>query len=747
MKSLLLMLCALPLCAFEVVIDKPSPAAEKDFQYHMKKMTGAEVPLKVAEHDFKVKGHSEVKEAFRIRVKDNKVYISGESPLAVSHGLYEVLAKLGCDWVIPGPRGEVIPKVKNPSLPDLDEEQKPSFDMRNPWYGGSPGKMVQLRKDHVLWKTRHKLQNDRELHPLYMHGGHVWGAVIRQFKKEFQAHPEYLALVRQADGSMKRTGPQLETTNPKVLDIFEQYIRSQYKKYKWSKDRPVCIGVGPSDGGGYSESAETKLANTGRIDPMTGNTDMTDIMFLLCNQLMDRLEKEFPNLYLGFYLYSNHADYPVRYKNHPKVIIVIADISYSRMHSTLEPVPTRRYFRSIMEKWANTPNVKFFRGYNYNLAECFLPFSKLKMWADDLPMYHRMNVRGVYNESAAANATLAPSNYLEAVLLWNVGADPDQVLRKFCRNAYGKAADKMYQFWTMLTRRQSEAKEEAGSFHSFMLIYDLKFVAAAQKLFDEASKLAETDDQKYLIANARFPVDQLGEFLTMRNQMCKFKFADAQKTFSEMMNKRQNMVDKRDGMVSYGAIRMMDRFFREPLENLTRYSVAPYKIVFPLPDEMITVFDPYNKGAAIGFADPELGDKNYLRTKTYSTTWASQGLIGIRNGSSWYRVRFPAMKGPAGLIIGGADSIARVYCNGKYVGEGRGFARSMTFDLTDFLNKGDRENFLAIQVERPGNSEVGTGGLIYQSYIFTGPRLKQQAPANREEYRLLPGGAIEKVQK
>ena len=165
--------------------------------------------------------------------------------------------------------------------------------------GGGGRKFVQIRKDHALWKTRHKLQNDRELHPLYMHGGHVWGGIIRRFKKEFEAHPEYYALVKQPDGTMKRTGPQLESTNPEVVKLFEQWIREKYRKNKWSKDRPVCIGIGPSDGGGYSESIETQTANTGRIDPMTGNIDMTDMMFLLGNQLLERLEKEFPNLYLA----------------------------------------------------------------------------------------------------------------------------------------------------------------------------------------------------------------------------------------------------------------------------------------------------------------------------------------------------------------------------------------------------------------------------------------------------------------
>lgn len=745
MKKLLILLAAMQLSAFEVVIDHPSPEAETDFQYHMRKMTGQPASLKVYEHPYKVKSHSGLQEAFRLCVKGNTAYISGESPLAVSHGLYEVLSRLGCDWVVPGEVGEVIPINKNPQLPEMDEEQVPSFDLRNPWHPG--GVSASIKQQHALWKKRHKLNPTAE-HPLQMHGGHVWGSVIHMFQKEFDAHPEYYALVPQADGTMVRQGPQLETTNPAVQDLFVKYIREQFRKNGWSNDRKVCIGIGPSDGGGYSRSLETRLASANRMDPITGGEDLTDIMILLANQLLERTEKEFPNLHLGFYLYSWHADFPVKYKIHPRLVIVIADINYSRMHSTLEPVPTRRYFRSIMEKWAATPNTKFFRGYNWNLAEHFLPYSKLKMWEDDLPMYHRMNVKGVYNESIAGWGTLAPSNYLEAALLWDVNSTPKQVLRKFCANAYGKGAEEpMFRFWEMLTQRQSNAKEEAGSIHSFALIYDQHFVAQALNLIDIAASMAETSNQKRLIAAARFPVWQLGEYLRMRELMNQFKFAEAQGIFNDMIKARQKMIDRNDGCVAGGAVSMMNRFFKKPLDAMAKYSTAPYRMAFPIPDEMVTIFDPYNRGAAFGFADPELGDGHYLKTRTYTSTWASQGLIGIRNGSAWYRVRFPAMEGPAGLLIGGADSTARVYCNGKYVGEGRGFAFPMLFDLTDFLNPAGKENLLAIQVVRSGNSEVGTGGLIYQSFIFQGPRLDKQAPDNKEEYRILPGGVFEKIKR
>lgn len=117
----------------------------------------------------------------------------------------------------------------------------------------------------------------------------------------------------------------------------------------------------------------------------------------------------------------------------------------------------------------------------------------------------------------------------------------------------------------------------------------------------------------------------------------------------------------------------------------------------------------------------------------------------MSTGSVWYRAWLPpAPEGPLGLLIGGCDSRAKVYVNGALVGEGRGFARPMSFDITDAVMPGTT-NLLAIQVQRHGLSEIGVGGLIFPSFVFTGPRLERRAPIFDESIRLLPGGAIEKV--
>ena len=96
---------------------------------------------------------------------------------------------------------------------------------------------------------------------------------------------------------------------------------------------------------------------------------------------------------------------------------------------------------------------------------------------------------------------------------------------------------------------------------------------------------------------------------------------------------------------------------------------------------------------------------------------------------------------PVSLLVGGVDSLVRVYCNGGYVGEGIGWANAFAFDLTDFVKPGE-ENFIAIEVQRYGIAELGTGGIIFPSFLFTGPRLEQRAPAFDESLlKILPGGA------
>lgn len=727
--------------------------AVKDLNYHIKKMSGTELPVKYRTSANAPGIFLELKEgeqdAFTINSEKDRITISGKNGAAIANGIYEMLYRLGCDWVFPGPVGEVIPKKATIEVPAGTITGKPDFAVRCPWYPGNVKKHSEYElRGFAMWKLRNKMHLHRNQHPLVMIGGHVSDALIRKYKKLFEKNPDMYALVRQIDGTYVRRGPQIETTNPKVIAMIEDYIRDMFKKNNWPKDKKVCIGVGPADGGGYSESIESQMASSGRLDPATGNKDFTDLQVLLCNTLLEKLEKEFPNLHLGFYLYSNHADYPVRYKPNPKIVIVIADISYSRLHSTLEEhIKTRRYYKSILEKWKNTPNVKFFRGYNWNLAENVLPYSKLIMWGDDLPYYKSLGVLGVYNETTKGTSNLAIGNYIEAKMLWDTKLKWRKVLKTFCKNAYGKAAAPMEKYYTAITLRQSKSGMEAGSFHAFRLIYDLKFVEQMRKLFDEARKLAETDVEKERIRIAELSLTTLEDHLKFKEAFNNFEFAKAKNIYEKLMNDLKVEIDKRQNIVSPGGYNYFKRFHENSVMQAYKYSQPPYSIVYKIPNMLKTMFDQFNSGNVMGYYSSKLNDRHFIKTATFGSTWDAQGLMGYRSGSVWYRIPFGKLNTKsAGLFVGGADSIVRVWCNDKYIGMGQGFARPFTFDLTGLLNEKGR-NMLVIQVQRKGNSEVGTGGIVYPCFIFTGPQLEKRAPDGELEYRLLPGGAIEKIKK
>ncbi|MDD4098104.1 MAG: DUF4838 domain-containing protein [Lentisphaeria bacterium] len=745
--------------------DQALALAVEDLVYHLEKMSGARLPVRVGLAPdpavgpaviIGVQAHalgaaptvtSATREGFRLKTAGSHVLVGGESASGLAFGLYELLRQLGCDWVMPGEIGEVIPARDDVAVPELDICQAPAFSVRFPWYSG--GRATRIEKEYQeydQWKRRHKMQTGGVWDPRVGVGGHVWQNIIRTNKAEFDANPEMLALVRQLDGSFKRRGPQLEPTHPRVIELFEKHIRDTFRKNHWAADATVGIGIGPADGGGFSESVESYLSGSGRRDPMSGAMDVTDNLILLCNTLLENLDAEFPNLHLGFYLYSNHADIPTRHRPHPRLAIVIADITYSRLHGTLEPQSkTRAYFKAILDKWGELPNAKFFRGYNWNLAENFMPFSKVKIWGEDLPYYRQMGILGVRNESIRSWACLAPTNYVEARLLWDTSQDWRQLVADFCRQAYGKGAPFMEQYYLMQAQRQSAAGQEAGSYHAFPLIYDQAFMTRAGQLFASAAAAADTAADRERVEVAAIPLRQMQMFFDFRDALHQYDFAAAQAHFEALKQNLEGCLAREQALCSHGAVTYLNRFWKEAVATMRTYSSGDYQIAFRIPDRLKTMLDPYDAGAEMGFFRPEINDENHITTATYSSTWDAQGLGGYVHGAVWYRVRFPALaEKTAGLLFGGVDSVVKVWCNGQYIGMGAGFAKPQAFDLTGTLVE-QGENLLAIQVVHNSSSELGTGGIVYPAFVFTGPRLAQRAPKIDLSERVLPGGAREKA--
>ncbi|OGV54195.1 MAG: hypothetical protein A2X45_07405 [Lentisphaerae bacterium GWF2_50_93] len=746
--------------------------ALRDLNYHLEKMSGAKLDIveesdpqkipspaivvgKLAEQLGAVCAPSEWKEGYRILTRDGRVLISGERLVASSYGVYGFLQMMGCDWVMPGPLGEVIPKRDTVGIPETDLAVKPDFGLRWMWIGGGPKYLAkEPRAEYDQWLIRQRMGVCEE-YSERINEAHMWNKLVDKYKAEFQKDPEMLALVRMADGSYKRQGPQIETSNPKTVDLVARYIREQFVENNWPKDKKITLSVGPADGLDFSESPESRGLAPEKFNPVSGTRDATDLVVDLANKVIEKIGNEYPNLTLGFYVYSAHDDFPQKVIPNPRIRPILAPITYSRLHSTNDPhSKTRTYYRNVADKWAEwaKPNgvPLMVYEYNWNLAENMLPFTRIKTIAEDLKFYKERNFHSITVESINAWATLAPHNYIFARMTWDTSLDWRKLLSEFCRKAYGAGAEDIEKYYLRLVDVQGKAGLEAGSYYSAALIFNDAYVKAARTDIDTALKNPDlSTEQRKRIEAVSLGFHSLELYLAWNRASNEFDFAKAMKIGEEMRAYYKTTLEANPLFIARQPKVYIDRFLLKATEDSLKFSTPPYKIVYKLPDQLQTTFDPTGQGEYLNLYGTEINDSGWVRTKTWSSTWDAQGLGLLRTGSVWYRINFdvPAdLRGQGiGLLLGAFDDEAKVWGNGKYAGtSGIKFAQPAAIDLTDAIVYGGN-NQLTIEIRRNSlANELLTGGIFRPSFVFCGPRIVQsERPA--EAVRVLPGGEQEKV--
>jgi hypothetical protein len=622
---------------------KPVPetalqTAVRDLNYHLQKMSGATLEVVQTNDTAQVKGpgvvlgdlavklgavpqkQSESKEGYRLLSKNNLYLIGGESDEGSLFGVYELLNRLGCDWVMPGEIGEIIPQRKSVSAPDADESSAPDFLVRNLWYRGYDEPRLPAEGERMeTWLRRQK--KGRYAHPVMGTGGHVWQDFIARHRAEFDKDPTMYALRRAADGTMQRLGPQIESTHPRVIELFVQDIRDAYTRGNWPKDKVAGFGIGPADGLGYSMSSESTAAGSGRMDPIVGEPDRTDLLVLLANEILKRLDPEYPNVYLGFYSYSVHADYPMRYKPHPHLAQIFAPINFSRFHSlTDRNSKSQTYYRNVVEQWGRLSreqgNWLLYRGYNWNLAENMMPYTKVRIWGEELPFYKQQGIIGLNVEATKAWSINGPSDYVFMKMGWNTAQDWRKLLTDYCRKSFGAGAAPMERYFLRQIEAQHGSGQEAGSYNAFHLMYDEAFVAAAQKDFVQATAMAKSEAEKTRIGHFSAAMEALRLYLDYHKATRNFDFAAANTAYQAMLDHWKKEYDTNTDLVANETPAYLKRFLGEFVKASEKYSTGEYRIAARLPDEMPTMHDPNVVGHRMGYQAPELNDNGYAKTKT-----------------------------------------------------------------------------------------------------------------------------------
>jgi hypothetical protein len=641
---------------------------------------------------------SPTKEGLRI-ISDGetKILIAGQNEVSTMKAVCRFLEELGCRYFMDNELGEVYPKTETVSVGKLNITDKPALMLRRIWGSKWSGQS--------LWKVWNGAGG------LTMSTGHAWGSYIDE--SLFETHPEYFAL---RDGR-RRKGSWYCTSNPELRRVFADGVISK-GGYNPS--------VSPPDGTGYCQCADCCAQDDpDNVEPSSGQPSMTNRYVDFLDEVARTVAKVHADWLLSFYCYADYTQPPTLNRTlSPNLVAWIAPIRYSRYHRIGSPnSSSRMQLAEVIDGWAAAAEHIAYRTYNYNLAECLVPFSKLYVWKHDIPYLKKKGCIGINLETLTNWEIYGPHIYQSIRLAYDPDADSDALMDDYFMKFYGPGAGPfMKQYWLSIDEAFAEMKCESGSFFALHLVYTPQFLQELGALVKKASHAA-IDDKTY---SARVDMTAQGlenaiQYMQIRDAMNRGNFAVGKRIYEELYARNESEDNK--GYGNHYTLNYLQRFIGEHVTAGAKATAPPNKVLQVLPDRMKLMYDLQDKGAEQGYHKPELDDSKWKEVATYSNTLNAQGLPDIKS-ITWYRtsISVPRQHAKLCLFFTEVDGQAvTVYVNGNEVASLDKQARRKPFevDITSAVKPGD--NVVAIKVDHRRITELFLGGIIRPVLLIEKP--------------------------
>lgn len=411
------------------------------------------------------------RDAFNIRITDDKVLIIGKDPRSALFGTYEFIEKyLGVRWFYPGEMGEHAPKKTTISLPEGNDFQQADYKYRtlNVCCGS---------RDFVGtydWMTRGKMRNncaEWQLNDYYLkrftpeerktylreHGSFKRAGGHHGFRRAvpaslLEAHPEYFALKkgkRVATGRINRC-----LSNKQVQDM----VTSDYlKAYQADPENTTVCFMGED-----SQDAFCDCPNCVAMGTYEGKYGIPVYFHRFFKLVGDRILRECPDANLLFSAYWNYRAVPedptITYRSkNSSVLYCTHQKCYA--HDFAPDVPCNRGLYQQLQAWKRRADKIFIFDYRHDSRCFYAPFEFVL--ANDLKTFKKLGVVGWLDEVVSANQPLEAhvgkdgkyrfisawqTHYVAAKLLWDTSLDVDEILDEAYDLYYGKAATVMKQY-------------------------------------------------------------------------------------------------------------------------------------------------------------------------------------------------------------------------------------------------------------------------------------------------------------
>lgn len=645
------------------------------------------------------------KQGFRVTVSPDGIGLSGESDLAASYAVYELLERLGCRWYMPSGEGEVVPARKTISLASSDKSLAPGTIYRGIWYGDDAFKR-RTRQGGLLISAGHALE-------------------ISNFipKEKLEQNPEWCGLV-----NGKRTASRYCWASGEAADaVADGIIRMLDKNYV------PTLSLSPNDGADFCECEKCKALDAGDFDDSIGMMSITDRYISFCNRIAERVTKKYPDVLFGFLAYVQYTRPPVREKLHPNLVPQIAPITYCRAHTALQSdmCPSRAAIKKIAEGWGKKSGTVSYYNYMFHLAEVTVPYPMIRQMSDELPILYGNNITFWQPETLSNFESVLPGMVIAMRMSWDTKAKPADILNEFYALFYGSAEKPMRRYWQIFDDAWTKTPEHAGCAFGYLRRFTPEVLADARSAMNEAIAACRTEKEIFRVGMQNEALKQFELFMKLRRDFAEGRFTDLGAESAKWMEKQLELGKKYAPQSAFTPVGWtpltvgggyFTRFFKLSYDDAAR--MAKDHTLILLPRRLRYQADKDRKGESLGWNRPDFDDSGWKTTAPAVDTWFSLGLETYY-GAMFYRstVRIPAV--PAGkkvyLWISSTDGTAKVFVNGRHVGyvdakgkksdEFSGYCQPSTFDITADV-KGGADNQITIISNHLSMNELGTGGLL-----------------------------------
>ena len=442
-------------------------------------------------------------DGYRVHTEGDDLIITGENERGILYGVYGFLEnQLGCRFFAPGV--EKIPKLATLELPALNETVIPPFEYRE-----------------SSWRD---LQQDSEFRMKRGCNGQIDGEQKEEFGEAvrylgwahtlfnyvspdeyFDEHPEYFSEV---NGQRLRKDTQLCLTNPEVLAITKRKLRENILAHPEFK----IVSLTQMDC--YNPCTCPECA---RVDAEEGSHAGTMLRFV--NACAASIADEFPDVTIDTFAYEYTRHPPKITRPLPNVCVRICSIECCRNHPIAEcgevAYPFKKSkgsvhtFQDDLSDWSKICKRMFVWDYTTDFRFYLSPFPNFHTLAPNIRFFLKNGATGLFEQgnSQAKSAEFGELRaYMLSRLMWNPNADDDQLIQEFLEGYYGKAAAPIRKYIRLLEEDVSRQASHIGIYEDPAQFISWELLDAADKLWDEAERLATDETELARVRRSRLSV-------------------------------------------------------------------------------------------------------------------------------------------------------------------------------------------------------------------------------------------------